>query len=313
MEFYVRRLLTLIASLLGISLITFLVFQVIPGDPALLVLGTEADPAALDALRREFGMHLPFHTRYFNWISAAVTGDLGRSIRLGKPVTELLAQRLPVTVSLAAFSILFTVLLSLPLGVMAAVNRGTFKDYGIMLFAQMGIAIPSFWAGILLILLFAVKLRMFSAGGFVPWQENAYLAFKSLVLPSAALGLQRAAILTRMVRSSMLETLSMDYVRTARAKGLPERTVVYKHALKNAMIPVITVLGLHVAGLIAGSIIIEQVFSLPGMGRLMLMAISYRDFPLIQGLVLFVASVVVIMNFVVDMTYTLLDPRIRYS
>jgi len=313
MEFYVRRLLTLFASLLGISLITFLVFQVIPGDPALLALGTEADPAALDALRQEFGLHLPLHTRYLNWISAAVTGDLGRSIRLGKPVTELLVQRLPVTVSLTAFSILFTVLLSVPLGVMAAVNRRTFKDYGTMLFAQMGIAIPSFWAGILLILLFAVKLRMFSAGGFVPWKENAYLAFKSLVLPSVALGLQRAAILTRMVRSAMLETLSMDYVRTARAKGLSERTVVYKHALKNAMIPVITVLGLHVAGLIAGSIIIEQVFSLPGMGRLMLMAISYRDFPLIQGLVLFVAAVVVIMNFVVDMTYTLLDPRIRYS
>lgn len=275
-----------------------------------MILGTEADPEAIETLRETLGLNQTLLTRYYRWITKALKGDLGTSFRLGQPVNRLLIQRIPVTGTLALMATLFAVILSLPLGIFAALNRQSFKDYGTMIFAQLGISIPSFWAGIMLMLFFAVRLRWFAPGGFTSYNEGVGLALKSLLLPAIALGLQRGAMLTRMVRSSMLESLSQDYINTARGKGLTERVVIYKHGLKNAMIPVLTVLGLHLASLIAGSIVIEEVFTLPGIGRLLLMAISNRDFPMVQGIVLFISFVVVLSNFLVDLLYSLLDPRI---
>lgn len=308
--YLIRRLSAMILTLIMISIITFFIFQIIPGDPAQMILGTEADPQAIETLREQLGLNQPLLIRYYQWVTRAMLGDLGVSIRLGQPVNRLIIQRLPVTGTLAIMAIVLAVMLSFPLGIYAALHRKSFKDYGTMIFAQLGISIPSFWAGIMLMLFFAVRLRWFSPGGFTPYSEGVILALKSLLLPAIALGLQRGAILTRMVRSSMLESLSQDYINTARSKGLAERVVIYKHGLKNAMIPVLTVLGLHLAGLIAGSIVIEEVFTLPGVGRLLLMAINNRDFPMVQGLVLFIALVVVLSNFLVDILYSLLDPRI---
>lgn len=309
--FLLRRIGTTVLTLFIISIIIFSVFHIIPGDPVLIILGIEADAESIENLREELGLDQPLMTRYVSWVSHALRGDLGTSIRLGQPVSQLIIQRLPVTGALAVMAILFAILISFPLGIYAALHRRELRDYGTMIFAQLGISIPSFWAGIMLMLFFAVRLRWFSPGGFTPWTESIGLAIKSLLLPAIALGLQRAAILTRMVRSSMLESLNQDYMNTARSKGLSERVVIYKHGLKNGMIPVLTVLGLHLAGLIAGSIVIEEVFTLPGVGRLLLMAISSRDFPLVQSLVLFIAIVVVIINFLVDLLYALFDPRIK--
>lgn len=309
-SFLIRRMMTTIITLWIISLITFFIFQVIPGDPALLMLGPEADPQAITTLQEELGLHQPVYRRYLQWIALALQGDLGNSIRFNIPVKDLLWHRLPVTGSLAILATILALFISFPLGIWAALHRGTFKDYGTMIFAQLGISIPSFWIGIMLMLFFAVRMRIFSPGGFTPFSEGILLSLRSLLLPSVALGLQRGAILTRMVRSSMLESLNKEYIQTARSKGLQERVVIFKHALKNALIPIITVLGLHMASLLAGSIVIEEVFTLPGMGRLLLMAVSSRDFPMVQGLVLFISMVVVLMNFFVDILYSLLDPRI---
>jgi len=313
MQFVTRRLTTLVITIFTISLITFLVFQILPGDPALFILGLDADPLAVETLRQELGLNQPLAFRYMNWFASAVSGDLGTSLRYHRPVTDLIAQGLPVTATLALMGMTFAVVAALPLGIYAAVNHRKRGDYLTMILAQLGLSTPSFWIGILLILVLAVKLQWFQPGGFVKWSVSPLLALKSLLLPAVALGVQRTAIITRMVRSSVLEALSMDYVRTARSKGLSERVVVYKHALKNALIPVVTIMGVQVVGLLSGSIILEQVFSLPGLGSLVLMAVSARDLPLLQGIVVFIATVVVSVNFLVDVVYTRLDPRIKYD
>jgi peptide/nickel transport system permease protein len=216
-----------------------------------------------------------------------------------------------VTVPLAVLSILFAVLFSIPLGVYAALHRNRPGDYGVMVFSQIGLAIPAFWAGILLILLFAVELRWFSAGGFKPWADTPWGAFKSLLLPALSLGLIRAAVLARLIRSCMLEVLGEDYIRTARSKGLTEKTVVYKHAFRNALIPVVTIVGLQMGELLAGAIVIENVFNLPGLGRLIFLAIGQRDLPVVQGVTLLIAFLIVAINFSVDVVYGVVDPRIR--
>jgi len=229
------------------------------------------------------------------------------------PIHSLILSRLQVTLPLAILSMILAILISIPMGTYSALHRNRAGDYGIMIFSQMGLAVPAFWAGILLILLFAVTLQWFPAGGFQPWLVNPIQSLKSLFLPAISLGFVRAAVLTRMTRSSMLEVLGEDYIRTARSKGLSERVVVYKHAFRNAIIPVMTIVGLQAGDLLAGAIIVENVFHLPGIGRLVFEAIGQRDLPVIQGVVLFIALMIVVINFVVDVVYRTLDPRIRYE
>ena len=238
-------------------------------------------------------------------------GDLGRSITYDLPVSELIGSRLAVTLPLALLSIFLAVVFALPLGIYAALHRNRPGDYGVMVFSQIGLAVPAFWAGILLILFFAVYLQWFSAGGVKSWAESPLGAFKSLLLPALSLGLIRAAVLARLTRSCMLEALGEDFVRTARAKGLGERIVVYKHALRNALIPVVTIVGLQMGELLAGAIVIENVFNLPGLGRLIFLAIGQRDLPVIQGVSLLIAFFIVLVNFAVDVVYGVVDPRIR--
>ena len=305
-----RRLPSLLLTLLLISLATFVVVQVMPGDPAQLILGTEAPPEALADLRAQLGLDRPLPLQYLSWLSGVLRGNLGVSLRHGRPVATLIAERLPVTLSLAILSLALAVILAVPLGVLAAIRQHSALDYGVLVFAQAGLALPSFWIGILLILLFALSLRWLPSSGYVPWAENPLAALRSLTMPVLALGLPVAGVLARLVRASVLEELARDHIRTARAKGLSETQVIVRHVLRNALIPTVTLLGLQLGFLLGGSIVVEQVFALPGLGRLVLFAINNRDLPLIQALVLFIAVLVVGINFLVDMAYTWLDPRI---
>ena len=312
-RYLVRRTIAFGITLLFVSFVTFLVVYVIPGDPAEIILGTEGNPEALAALRTKLGLDRPLLQQYIAWLSSALTGNLGVSIQYDVPVGQLIASRLPVTFPLAGLAMSLTVLVGIPLGILAASHHRRPGDVWTMVFSQLGIAIPSFWAGLLLILLFSVYLGWFPAGGFTPWAETPTGALRSLLLPAIALGLVQTAILTRTTRSAMLEVLREDYVQTARSKGLSDRLVLYKHALKNGLIIIVTLLGLQMGHLLAGSIIIENVFYLPGLGRLVLGAIGARDLPVVQGVVLFMATVIVFVNFAVDLLYGCLDPRIRYD
>jgi peptide/nickel transport system permease protein len=240
-------------------------------------------------------------------------GDMGRSIHYDISIRSLILSRLQVTLPLTILSMIFAIFLSIPLGTYSSLHRNRIGDYGIMIFSQIGLAVPGFWAGILLILLFAVTLHWFPSGGFRPWLINPISTLQSLILPALSLGLVRAAVLTRMTRSSMLEVLGEDYIRTAKSKGLPKRMVVYKHAFRNAIIPVVTIIGLQVSDLLAGAVIIENVFHLPGIGRLVFEAIGQRDLPVVQAVVLFITVIIIFINFVIDIVYRYLDPRIRYA
>ena len=310
MNYFLRRVPSLLLTLFLISLVTFVVVQVVPGDPAQLILGTEAPLEALADLRAQLGLDRPLPLQYLNWLGGVLRGDLGVSLRHGRPVAALIAERLPVTLSLAILSLALVVLLAVPLGVLAAIRQHSALDYGVLVFAQVGLALPSFWIGILLILLFALSLHWLPSGGYVPWGESPLEVLRTLAMPVLALGLPVAGVLARLVRASMLEELGRDHIRTARAKGLSEAQVIVRHVLRNALIPTVTLLGLQLGFLLGGSIVIEQVFALPGVGRLVLFAVVNRDLPLIQGLVLFIAALVVVINFLVDMAYTWLDPRI---
>jgi peptide/nickel transport system permease protein len=259
------------------------------------------------------GLDRPVIVQYLSTIKNMMMGDLGRSITYDVSISSLIFSRLQVTVPLAILSMTFAILLSIPIGIYSALHRNRMGDYGIMVFSQIGLAVPAFWAGILLILLFAVTLHWLPAGGFQYWLTDPARALMSLLLPALSLGFVRAAVLTRMTRSSMLEVLGEDYIRTARSKGLSKRRVVYKHAFRNAIIPVITIIGLQAGDLLAGAIIVENVFHLPGVGRLVFEAIGQRDLPVIQGVVLFIAALIVVINFLIDVAYRYLDPRIRYE
>jgi peptide/nickel transport system permease protein len=312
-RYLVRRAIGFVVTLFFVSCVSFMVIHVLPGDPAEIIMGTEGSPEALAVLRAKLGLDKPLPTQYAHWLRHAVTGNLGVSIQYDMPVGQLIVGRLAVTFPLAALAIGFTLLAGIPLGVMAAAHHRGPGDVGTMVFSQLGIAVPSFWAGILLILLFAVHLGWFPAGGYTAWTETPAGALRSLLLPAIALSLVQTAILTRTTRSAMLEVLREDYVQTARSKGLSDRLVLYKHALKNALITIVTLLGLQIGHLLAGSIIIENVFYLPGLGRLVLGAIGARDLPVVQGVVLFLATIIVGINFAVDVLYGWLDPRIRYE
>jgi peptide/nickel transport system permease protein len=308
-----KRIAILLVTLLLVSMVIFAVLMVIPGDPAQIILGIHATPETLRTVRTQLGLDQPVITRYIRYMKKAVTGDLGKSITYEVPINSLILSRLQVTVPLAILAMIFAVLLSIPLGIYSSLHRNRVGDYGIMVFSQIGLAVPAFWAGILLILLFAVTLKWFPAGGFLPWKGGPMKALLCLLLPALSLGWVRAAVLTRMTRSSMLEVLGEDYIRTARSKGLPKGLVIYKHAFRNAIIPVITIVGLQASDLLAGAIIIENVFHLPGIGRLVFEAIGQRDLPVIQGVVLFIAAAIILLNFLIDLIYRTLDPRIRYE
>jgi peptide/nickel transport system permease protein len=288
-----------------ISTIVFVVIRVIPGDPALVIAGIDASQADINAIRAKLGTDKPVTTQYVRWLWDILRFDFGNSMISGQPVTGLILERFPLTLSLALLGIVISIIIAIPLGVISAVKRWSFWDYLGMLFSQMGMAIPSFWLGILLLLLFSVKFKLFPLFGSG--------SLKHLILPAVSLGLARAAVLLRLTRASMTEELSKEYVVTARAKGLTERMVNYKHALKNALLPVITIAGIQLGYMLGGAIIIEQVFSLPGLGRLFLFGVYQRDFPLIQGGVVFVAFIFSFINFAVDMLYSLFNPRIRIS
>jgi len=312
--FLLRRCATLIGTLMGASIIVFLVLEILPGNAAQVLMGADADPEAVAALATKLGLDLPAWTRYWQWIGGLLTGDLGDSYSYGSPVLELILERLALTVPLAVLAMLLTTVLALAVGVTAAARHNQVGDVGLMGLAQVGIAIPNFWFAILLILLFSVKLQWFSAGGFDGWGtswETRAAAFKALLLPALSLAVVQSAILARMTRSAVLEVMREDFVRTARAKGVGRRAVLWKHVLRNALIPVVTVMGMQFADLLAGAIVIENVFYLPGLGRLIFQAISNRDVIVVRNCVMLLAGFVVIVNFVVDVLYAVIDPRIR--
>ncbi|MDQ3458757.1 MAG: ABC transporter permease [Deinococcota bacterium] len=311
--FVLKRSLAALASVFLAALLVFVALLAVPGDPAEVILGINASPQALQALREQLGLTLPPVERFARWLGGLLRGDLGVSINYGQPVTSLIVSRLEVSLPLAFGAMLLACLVALPLGVLAALRQGSWLDPLVTGATQLGAAVPSFWLGLLLILLFSVELGWLPAGGWTSWSRDPLRAAQSLVLPVLALGLGQAAVITRQTRAAMLEVLGQDYIRTARAKGLRARRVVYGHALKNTMVTLLTIIGLSFSQLLVGAIIVEQVFSLPGLGRLALTAIGTRDFPLLQGEVLFYATVIVLLNFLVDLSYSLLDPRIRYS
>jgi len=298
-----RRLGRLLLTIFLISTIVFFVIRIIPGDPALVVAGMDATEEAIEAIRIKLGTDQPLAAQYFQWLWKVVRFDFGESLISGQGVMDLVFQRFPLTLSLAVLGILISIVIAIPLGVISAVKRWSAWDYAGMAFSQIGMAIPSFWLGIMLLLILAVKIPifpLFGSGSIV-----------HLILPAISLGIARAAIILRLTRASMIEELSKEYVITARAKGLTERMVKYKHALKNALLPVITITGIQLGYMLGGAIITEQVFSLPGLGRLFLTGIYQRDFPLIQGGVVFVAIIFSLINFTVDILYSVLNPRIR--
>lgn len=314
-QFLVRRLADLVFVLFGVSLLVFAMVRFIPGDAVAIMLGANIDitPERVEALRRQLGLHLPVHEQYWNWLTAALQGDLGKSIWTGTPVIEEISARLAPTFEVTLLALLLALVLAFPLGVLSARARGTSGDVTVRILSIIGITLPSFWVGVLLLYLFSLYLPAWPAIGYVPFSQDPWGNLARVALPTVAVSLPMIAGLTRIVRSSLLEVLSSDYVRTARSKGLPDRTVLYKHALRNALIPAVTVIGVQLGYLLSGVVVIEQVFAIPGVGRLMLGAINERNYPLLQGVILVVTAVFVIVNLLVDLAYAWIDPRVEYA
>ena len=311
--FLLKRCLTLIATLLGASIVVFMVLEILPGDAAQTMMGPDAAPDAVRALSAKLGLDQPALQRYWHWLTGMLTGDLGNSYAYSSPVFDLIMERLALTVPLALMAMALTTGLALMVGIYAAARHNRIGDVGLMGLTQVGIAIPNFWFAILLILLFSVKLQWFSAGGFPGWGEGFGPALQSLLLPALSLAVVQAAILARITRSAVLEVMREDFVRTARAKGLSQGATLWGHVLRNAMIPVITIMGLQSAELLAGTIVVENVFYLPGLGRLIFQSISNRDLIVVRNCVMLLAAMVVIVNFVVDILYAVIDPRVKAS
>ena len=312
--FFVKRLLTLIATLLGASAVIFMVLEILPGNAAQMLMGPDADPQAVLALARQLGLDQAPLQRYGAWLGGLLTGQLGDSYVYSTPVLELVLERLALTVPLALMAMALTTVLALAVGVYAASKHNRVGDVGLMAATQVGIAIPNFWFAILLILLFSVHLRWFAAGGFPGWEDEGWGgALKALLLPAVSLAVVQAAILARITRSAVLDVMREDFVRTARAKGLSQRATLWKHVLRNALIPVITVMGLQFANLLAGTIVVENVFYLPGLGRLIFQSIANRDLIVVRNCVMLLAAMVVVVNFVVDVLYAVIDPRVKAS
>ncbi|MGB0959363.1 MAG: ABC transporter permease [Halocynthiibacter sp.] len=311
LHYFGKRLLSLILSLLAASLVIFAMVEVIPGDPASFMLGLNAADDTVAALRHELGLDQSLPARYIGWVTGMLHGDFGMSYTYRTPVAELISQRLWVSVPLALFALTLSILIAFPIGMIAAARRGRLADYSIMGFTQLGIAIPNFWFGVILVFILAIKYRLFSAGGFPGWDVGLLLGLKSLLLPAIALALPQASILARVMRSSLLETLNQDYMRTARAKGLSQAQALRKHALRNALIPVLTIIGLQFSFLLAGAIIIENVFFLPGLGRLIFQAITQRDLITVESVVMLLVFAVIMVTFLIDLAYAWVDPRLR--
>ncbi|HLE43242.1 MAG TPA: nickel ABC transporter permease [Methylomirabilota bacterium] len=313
LPYLLRRLATMVPVLLVVSVVVFSLIHLTPGDPVAIMLREESDPATAAALRAALGLDRPLPVQYLTWLGRAARGELGRSIRTNQPVTQAILERLPVTLTLAAAATLLALAVALPAGIVSAVRRNSLADVAGTVAALSGVSLPNFWLAILLIFVFSVTLGWLPPLGWVSPVRDPWGGLRSLVLPAVTLGTAMAAVVMRMTRSSLLEVLQLEFVRTARAKGLREGRVVLRHALRNALIPVVTVVGLQAGALLGGAIITESVFALPGVGRLLVDAIFQRDFPLVQGVVLFLALNFLLVNLVVDLAYAVLDPRIRYD
>ncbi|WP_018688306.1 ABC transporter permease [Ahrensia kielensis] len=312
MAYYiVRRLLIVLLTLWVASVIIFAMLQVIPGDPAQLMLGINATDDSIAALRSQLGLDVPLLQRYLNWMSGMMVGDFGYSYTYGAAVGSLIAERVVVSLPLALIALTLSTVIAIPVGIFTASRRGTATDTTAMAITQVGIAIPNFWFAILLVYIFAISFRLVPAGGFPGWDTGLWPALKSLLLPAIALALPQAAILSRVTRSALLDTMAEDYIRTARAKGLTAQHVLWHHALRNALIPVLTILGLQFAFLLAGTIIIENVFYLPGLGRLVFQSIQRLDLMVVQSVVVLLVASVILINFLVDLAYAWADPRLR--
>ena len=311
LRYALKRLFSLIISLAIASLIIFFVIEVAPGDPAQFMLGLNAQSDTVAALRAELGLDVPKWERYLNWVGGMLVGDFGTSYTYRTPVAEIIADRLWVSLPLALYALTLSTLIAFPAGIYAAARRGRAGDVTVMGATQLGVAIPNFWFAMMLVLIFAINLRWFSAGGFVGWDNGIWTGLHSLTLPAIALALPQAAILARVMRSSLLDILGEDFMRTARAKGLSRRQALWRHGVRNALIPVLTIIGLQFAFLIAGGIIIEQVFYLPGLGRLIFQSISSRDLIVVESVVMLLVFAVIVVNFLVDLAYAAVDPRLR--
>jgi len=311
LEFLVRRAVISSVTLLLISLIVFTGVRMIPGDPARVMAGTDADPAGLEEVRQKYGLDDPIAVQYVRWLGLALRGDLGESIRTRESVVRTVARKLPITIELACFAVLVALAIAIPAGVFSAIRRNTVWDFLANAVSLCGISIPSFWLGIMLILLLAVRLGWLPASGFVPLWESPRGNLTRMVMPAFVLGAGLAAVLMRQTRNSMIEVMSADFIRTAYAKGLAGRAVVFRHAIRNGLIPVVTILGLQMGALMGGAVVTEQIFVVPGFGRLIVEAVFTRDYPLVQGVVLITASAYVVINLLVDLSYSALNPRIR--
>ncbi|AVP58588.1 ABC transporter permease [Pulveribacter suum] len=315
--FVLKRLATLAATLLAASIVVFLVLEILPGNAAQVLLGPDAAPEAVAELTRQLALDLPAWQRYLQWMGGLLTGDMGLSHAYGTPVAGLIAERLALTIPLALLAMLLASALALAAGVYAAARHNRLGDVGVMALAQLGIAIPNFWFAILLILVFSVKLQWFSAGGFPGWTEEAgggpWPALQALWLPAVSLAVVQGAILARITRSAVLDVMREDFVRTARAKGLSRQAALLRHVLRNAMIPVVTVMGLQFANLLAGTIVVENVFYLPGLGRLIFQSIANRDLIVVRNCIMLLAAMVVLVNFAVDLLYAAIDPRVKVA
>ena len=303
-------MLSLALSLLVASMVIFALVEMVPGDPATFMLGTGAQPDTVAALRHELGLDQPLPLRYAHWLGGVLSGDLGQSFTYKTPVAGMILDRIQVSLPLALMALMLAMAIAFPIGMFAAARRGRAGDTLVMGATQIGISLPNFWFAMLLVLVFAVRLRLLPAGGFPGW-GNPLAALKALLLPAIALALPQAAILARVLRSALVETLGQDYIRTARAKGLSAAQALTRHALRNALIPVLTILGMQFSFLLAGAIIIENVFYLPGLGRMIFQAITQRDLIVVQGAVLVLVAVVILVTFLVDLSYALVDPRLR--
>ena len=311
LTYVTKRLGSLCLSLIVASLVIFACIEIVPGDPASFMLGINAQPDTIQALRVELGLDQSLAQRYLGWVGGLLGGDMGTSYTYRTPVSDIVTDRLQVSLPLALYALTLTVVVAFPVGILAAARRGSVTDITVMGATQLGVAIPNFWFAILMVILFAINLRWFSAGGFPGWDAGIFPAMKALTLPAIALALPQASILARVMRSSLLDTLSEDYMRTARAKGLTRRQVLWRHALRNAMIPVLTIIGLQFSFLLAGAIIIENVFFLPGLGRLVFQAITQRDLIVVESVVMLLVFAVILLNFFVDIAYAWVDPRLR--
>ncbi len=311
LDYLVQRLAISVVTLAVISVIVFTGVRMIPGDPARVMAGTEADEAGLAEIRAKYGLTDPLPVQYLRWVGLALRGDLGESIRTRETVVATVAKKLPVTVELACLSILVAVCIAIPVGVLSAARRNTIWDYLANSLSLCGLSVPSFWLGIMLILLLSVRLHWLPASGFVPLWENPLGNLTRMLMPAFVLGATLGAVLMRQTRNSMIEVLGTDYIRTAYSKGLHGRAVIFRHAIRNGLIPVVTILGLQMGALMGGAVVTEQIFVVPGFGRLIVESVFTRDYPLVQGVVLITASAYVLINLLVDISYSLLNPRIR--